>query len=126
MAYRLRKSNLLLLLTWLLASCDIEPVGIGTWDILIESPNGSVTTAWTISKDSIVTISGSSSILDDGMELEIDMAGSRIFWSTQIRNSSSLPEDASTMNFDGTVNGNVLSGTIYTQLGNRSVSGTRR
>lgn len=126
MAYRLRKSNLLLLLTWLLASCDIEPVGIGTWDILIESPNGSVTTAWTISKDSIVTISGSSSILDDGMELEIDMAGSRIFWSTQIRNSSSLPEDASTMNFDGTVNGNVLSGTIYTQLGNHSVSGTRR
>ncbi len=104
-----------------LSSCDITPVSAGVWDITIETDQGNRNATWTISPEPSLTISGSSELRVE----EIDLAGSRITWSTE---AWDFPDAAAAerVNFRGTVDGNRLAGTVYTQQGNFSVSGTRQ
>ena len=55
---------------------------------------------------------------------EVELAGSRINWSTDGENLPSLGI-ASRLSFNGTINGNELAGTLFTQQGNFTVTGRR-
>lgn len=120
-AYRL---ILLILSSTLLSSCDIEPVSVGVWDVTIEAPQGARNAIWTITSDPSLTISGSGSNRELQVE-EIDLAGSRIIWSSEALDIPSA-EVAERVNFRGTVDGNRLAGTIYTQQGNFTLNGRRQ
>ena len=104
-----------------LSSCDIVPVSVGTWDITIESSAGTSTGKWTIKDGPTLQISGTSEI----NVLEIDLAGSRITWSTDALDFG-LPGGPQRVNFRGTVDGDRLAGTIFTQQGNFTVTGNRQ
>lgn len=124
---QIMKAHQFLLLTLtcsLLTSCDIEPVSVGVWEVTIEAPQGSRDAIWTITSEPSLTISGSSGNRELQVE-EIDLAGSRIVWSAEALDLPTAAE-ADRVNFRGTVDGNRLAGTVYTQQGNFTVNGTRR
>ena len=106
----------------LLAACDIEPVSVGSWDIQIDTPDGVQTSVWTITAERTVTISGEADIVAG----EVDIQGSRIFWSTESPDPVNPSGPPLRETFVGTINGDDLAGTIYTTEGNLSVSGTRQ
>lgn len=110
-----------LLCLLMLPSCDITPVSVGVWDITIENDLGSQNAAWTITDDPSLTISG----INELQVEEIDLAGSRITWSTQALEFPGLTSGERS-NFRGTVDGNRLAGTLFTQQGNFTIYGDRR
>lgn len=104
-----------------LTACDFQPVAVGEWNIVIESPNGKQTAVWIIDADGSIEMQG-------GMQApasEVVLAGSHISWSLDTP-SIELPGETSRINFRGTVNGNELAGTLFTRQGNMSVYGKRR
>ena len=119
-----------LTLTWLralpilllLSSCDIVPVAVGEWDIETETDSGTDLSVWTITEPPAINISGAMTLQAE----EVEFAGSRLSWSAN--NAALSPEQTteSRINFNGTVDGNRLFGTLYTQQGNYSVEGRRR
>lgn len=112
----------LLPLLFLLAACDIEPVATGAWSIQTATNTGSETSIWTIAATGTIDASGGAITIDAG---SVVLAGSRISWSGTMPD----PANAATplnVNFNGTVDGNSMQGTLYTPLGNWSVSGSRQ
>ena len=106
----------------LLIGCDIEPVSVGTWDIEVATDSGMQFSVWTITADAIITVAG-----DPERSLnEVVLAGSRIMWSAELPNPNDSSGELLNMNFRGTVDGNNLQGTLFSTLGNFSVSGTRQ
>ena len=115
------RSTSALILLIALISCDITPVGVGVWEISIETDAGNQYATWTITDKPGLTISGNTDVLVE----EIDLAGSRVTWSTDalvFLNTS----PAERVNFRGTVDGNRIAGTVFTQQGNYTVNGTRQ
>lgn len=110
-----------LFLLLFLSSCDFTPVSVGVWDITIETEQGDRNTTWTITDEPALTIMGNSELSVE----EIDLAGSRITWSTE---AWDFPDAATAerVNFRGTVDGNRLAGTVFTQQGNFTVTGSRQ
>jgi len=108
-------------LTLLLCSCDIEPIAVGVWDVETESGNVPEAAVWRITDPPALTIEGIRSIEADS----VAFTGSRLSWSSNSSTIAALPDDAP-VNFAGTIDGNRLVGTLYTQLGNFTVNGTRR
>lgn len=111
----------LVLMTMVLSSCDIEPVSTGTWDIEVETASGIEDFVWTISSDGTVRMSGNSNHVAENAVL----AGSRISWSGESLSPENPSQTIST-NFNGTVDGDRLQGTLFTTLGNMTVSGNRQ
>ena len=91
------------------------------WEVSIETDAGNQNATWTITDKPGLTISGATDVLIE----EIDLAGSRVTWSSSalvFPNSS----PAERVNFRGTVDGNRMAGTVFTQQGNYTVNGTRQ
>jgi len=105
-----------------LSSCDIVPVAVGVWDIDTETASGIESSVWTITEPPAVVISGAMSLQAE----EVEFAGSRLSWSANYGAATQIPSPESRINFNGTVDGNRLFGTLYTQQGNYSVDGRRR
>ena len=98
-----------------------EPVSVGTWQISMEIENANQNSMWTITSEPTLIISTNSELQVD----EIELAGSRINWSTDARNIPSLGL-SDRISFNGTVNGSELAGTLFTQQGNYTVTGIRQ
>lgn len=105
----------------LLTACS-ERVSVGVWDVEISSADGLETAVWTITDPGGITMAGGTVVSAD----EVDLVGSRINWASGTANPDDRSAPSQRMTFTGTVNGDTLSGTIYTTEGNKNVSGTRR
>ncbi|GAB5500392.1 MAG: hypothetical protein PsegKO_27030 [Pseudohongiellaceae bacterium] len=101
-----------------LVACDIQPVAVGTWQVQVGDGQDTRQEIWTISDAGQITLARDSGSITTAVEL----AGSRVSWTT----GSMEPTASDRVNFSGTVNGNELSGTLFSQQGNRTVTGTRR
>lgn len=108
-------------LALLLAACDIEPVAVGVWDIETEADGTVETAVWTITDAPSLTIEGPRVIEAE----EVEFSGSRLSWSYAAPASANVGTVNRT-NFNGTIDGNRLSGTLFTQFGNFTVTGNRR
>jgi hypothetical protein len=106
----------------LLAACDIEPVSAGVWDMQVDTFTGVQPSVWTITANGTISMAADSVTVADEVVLE----GSRVSWSTESPNPDDPSGEMLRVNFNGTVDGDNLAGTIYTTLGNLSVSGTRQ
>ena len=104
----------------LLALLACEPISVGTWQTTIEMGNTDQDSTWIITPEPTLTISTNSEVSIE----EVELAGSRINWSTDGENLPSLGI-ASRLSFNGTINGNELAGTLFTQQGNFTVTGRR-
>ena len=118
----LNRISAIAILPLLVSACDMERVSEGSWDIQVETPGGTRSSVWTISDEPALTISGETALI----AAEVDLQGSRIFWSTEIPDPANPSGSMLRETFAGTVNGDNLAGTIYTTSGNLSVRGTRR
>ena len=118
----LNRISAIAILPLLVSACDMERVSEGSWDILVETPAGTRSSVWTISDEPALTMSGETPLT----AAEVDLQGSRIFWSTEMPDSNNPSGPMLRETFAGTVNGDSLAGTIYTTSGNFSVRGTRR
>lgn len=107
-------------LALLLSAC--EPVATGVWNIETEIDGEIQQSVWTITNQPSVSISGDLAIEAE----EVDFAGSRLSWSSSSASFGSESVDDTRVNFNGTVDGNRLFGTLYTQAGNFNVEGRRR
>lgn len=114
---RLLLASLALLM---LTGCDIQPVSAGVWNIEIDTPAARETSVWRIAADGAIDFGNAPFSLSDNAVLE----GSRIAWSGLASNPVA-PSQALSVNFNGTVNGNALQGTVFTTAGNWTVSGVR-
>ena len=103
-----------------LALFACEPISVGAWQTTIEMGNIDQDSTWIITAGPTLTISANSEISIK----EVELAGSRINWSTNGENLPSLGI-ASRLSFNGTINGNELAGTLFTQQGNFTVTGKR-
>lgn len=112
------RSSILVLALLSLVACDIQPVSVGEWDVDIAELNDSQSSTWAIASDGTINVTGNNPMTFKDALLD----GSRVSWSGQYVHSSGQPLDA---NFIGTVSGNSFQGTIFTQLGNFILSGTR-
>ena len=104
-----------------LVACDIEAVSVGLWNIEMDTPEGRQTSVWTIAADGKINMSGDTVTVTGDAILE----GSRIFWSGQTPETSDASAAMMNINFSGTVDGDSMQGTIFTTLGNYSVTGIR-
>ena len=105
-----------------LLGCDIPYVAEGSWDVVYELPNQQRAGVWHISEESGVKVEGELSLQIDQLEL----AGSRMSWSANATNPLEPTASVQRLNFNGTVNGNRFAGTLYTQSGNLTITGTRQ
>lgn len=105
-----------------LLSCDIPYVAEGSWDVVYELPGQQRFGVWHISEEIGVKVEGELSLLVD----ELELAGSRMSWSANATNPLEPAGSVQRLNFNGTVNGNRFAGTLYTQSGNLTVTGTRQ
>ena len=108
-----------------LAACDIQSVSVGEWAISTEGypdPSSTAQATWTITDSPSLSIVGTP-LLD--VE-EIELVGSRLMWSSSLADPTSPNGEPSRVNFNGTVNGNSLAGTLFTQFGNFTVRGVRQ
>ena len=103
-----------------LFACDIEPISVGTWEVSIQIEDTIHASTWRITSESSLTITGNTDIFIE----EIDLSGSRINWSTDAENIPML-NISDRINFNGTVDGNRLAGTLFSQQGNYTVNGRR-
>ncbi len=115
---RSRWPLLIALVIGALIACDIQPVAVGTWQVKIGDGQDPRQEIWTISGAGQITLARDSGNITTAVEL----AGSRVSWTT----GSMEPTASDRVNFSGTVNGNELSGTLFSQQGNHTVTGTRR
>ena len=115
-------SAILLLVALLFSGCDIRPVSVGVWEVEIDGPDGMQQSVWTITEQRTLSITGQSAFEAE----EIELAGSRFSWSSG--EGSLLFEGVNELqvNFNGTVDGNRFSGTLFTQLGNFTARGLRQ
>ena len=116
--HHLSRTLTLFIFSTALLAC--RPVSVGTWQTIIEIGNLNKELTWVISSEPALTI-----FLNSETRIEdIKLAGSRINWSTD---GSKLPSlgISSRISFNGTVNGNELAGTLFTQQGNFTVTGVR-
>lgn len=107
-----------------LTSCDIQPVSVGEWNITTVGLGGlsaAPQSVWTITDTPALTMEGSPSLVAE----EIALRGSRISWSSMMADPAN-PDSRSRVNFNGTVDGNRLAGTLFTQFGNFTVNGIRQ
>ena len=93
---------------------------MGAWQTTIEMGSTDQDSKWIITPEPTLTISANSEVSIE----EVELAGSRINWSTDGENLPSLGI-ASRLSFNGTINGNELAGTLFTQQGNFTVTGKR-
>lgn len=105
----------------LLFACDIQPVSVGEWDITMEGRGSTQQSSWSISAEAL-TMTGETALQVE----ELELAGSRISWSSNMANPESTAAETTRVNFNGTVDGDRLAGTLFTQFGNYTVTGTRR
>ena len=105
-----------------LLSCDIPYVAEGSWDVVYELPGQQRFGVWHISEESGVKVEGELSLQID----ELELAGSRMSWSANATNPLEPAGSVQRLNFNGTVNGNRFAGTLYTQSGNLTITGTRQ
>ena len=105
-----------------LLSCDIPYVAEGSGDVVYELPGQQRAGVWHISEKSGVKVEGELSLLVD----ELELAGSRMSWSANATNPLEPAGSVQRLNFNGTVNGNRFAGTLYTQSGNLTITGTRQ
>lgn len=105
-----------------LLSCDIPYVAEGSWDVVYELPGPQRFGVWHISEESGVKVEGELSLQID----ELELAGSRMSWSANATNPLEPAGSVQRLNFNGTVNGNRFAGTLYTQSGNLTITGTRQ
>ena len=103
-----------------LALLACEPISVGKWQTTIEMENTDQDSTWIITPEPTLTISTNSEVRIE----EVELAGSRINWSTDGENFPSLGI-TSRLSFNGTINGNELAGTLFTQQGNFTVTGRR-
>ena len=116
--HHLSRTLTLFIFSTALLAC--RPVSVGSWQTIIELGNFNKELTWFISSEPALTI-----LLDSETRIEdIELAGSRINWSTD---GSKLPSlgISRRISFNGTVNGNELAGTLFTQQGNFTVTGVR-
>ena len=105
-----------------LLSCDIPYVAEGNWDVVYELPGQQRFGVWHISEEIGVKVEGELSLRID----ELELAGSRMSWSANATNPLEPAGSVQRLNFNGTVNGNRFAGTLYTQSGNLTITGTRQ
>ena len=105
-----------------LLSCDIPYVAEGSWDVVYELPGQQRFGVWHISEESGVKVEGELSLQID----ELELAGSRMSWSANATSPLEPAGSVQRLNFNGTVNGNRFAGTLYTQSGNLTITGTRQ
>ena len=105
-----------------LLSCDIPYVAEGSWDVVYELPGQQRFGVWHISEEIGVKVEGELSLRID----ELELAGSRMSWSANATNPLEPAGSVQRLNFNGTVNGNRFAGTLYTQSGNLTITGTRQ
>ena len=103
-----------------LALLACEPISVGAWQTTIELGSTDQDSTWIITPEPTLTISANSEVSIE----EVELAGSRINWSTDGENLPSLGI-ASRLSFNGTINGNELAGTLFTQQGNFTITGRR-
>ena len=103
-----------------LALLGCEPISVGAWSTTIEMGSTDHDTTWIITSEPTLTIFANCEVNIE----EIELAGSRINWSTDGENLPSLAI-GSRVSFNGTINGNELAGTLFTQQGNFTVTGRR-
>lgn len=110
-----------LAMTVLVTACDIEAVSVGEWNIITDTPSGAQPSVWSIAADGEISMVGDTvtAVVADFIE------GSRFAWSLELPNPENSAEPLN-VNFSGTVDGDRLQGTIFTTLGNFSVSGIRQ
>ena len=113
---------LAILLTLLLAACDIPYVAEGSWDVVYVLPDREIHATWHIDEDAGLRMEGMLVMTID----EFELAGSRMSWSADAPTPLDPAGETQRMNFNGTVNGNRFAGTLYTQSGNLTVNGSRR
>ena len=105
----------------LLSACDIEPVAVGVWDVVTEAGGATEEAVWTITACPSLTIEGPRTIEAE----EVELSGSRLSWS-YVASAPNRDAGETRTNFNGTIDGDRLSGTLFTQFGNFTVTGERR
>ena len=105
-----------------LLSCDIPYVAEGSWDVVYELPGQQRSGVWHISEENGMNVEGELNLQID----EFELAGSRMYWSANSTNPLEPAGSVQRLNFNGTVNGNRLAGTLYTQSGNLTITGIRQ
>jgi hypothetical protein len=103
-----------------LVSCEIEPISVGTWEVQIQAENASYSFTWILTSEPELRVTGSGNFVAE----EVELSGSRINWSAE-RYDSLLPGISDRVNFNGTVSGDQLAGTLFSQQGNYTVTGKR-
>lgn len=103
-----------------LISCEIEPISVGTWEVQIQAENASYSFTWILTSEPELRVTGSGNFVAE----EVELSGSRINWSTE-RYDFLLPGISDRVNFNGTVSGDQLAGTLFSQQGNYTVTGKR-
>ena len=106
----------------LLIGCDIPYVAEGSWDVSYELPAQEINAVWHIDAESGLRMEGDLVMT----VIELELAGSRMSWSADAPSPLDPNGEVQRINFNGTVNGNRFAGTLYTQSGNLTVSGTRQ
>ena len=105
-----------------LLSCDIPYVAEGSWDVVYELPGQQRSGVWHISEENGMNLEGELNLQID----EFELAGSRMYWSANSTNPLEPAGSVQRLNFNGTVNGNRLAGTLYTQSGNLTITRIRQ
>ncbi|MDG2140941.1 MAG: hypothetical protein P8K27_05545 [Gammaproteobacteria bacterium] len=103
-----------------LISCEIEPISVGTWEVQIQAENASYSFTWILTSEPELRVTGSGNFVAE----EVELSGSRINWSAE-RYDFLLPGISDRVNFNGTVSGDQLAGTLFSQQGNYTVTGKR-
>ena len=96
-------------------------VAEGSWDVVYELRPATLR-CLAHQRRSGVKVEGELSLQID----ELELAGSRMSWSANATNPLEPAGSVQRLNFNGTVNGNRFAGTLYTQSGNLTVTGTRQ
>lgn len=116
------RSLLAIVLSFLLATCDIPYVAEGSWDVVYELPDREINATWHIDEEAGLRMEGMLVMTID----ELELSGSRMSWSADAPSPLDPAGATQRMNFNGTVSGNRFAGTLYTQSGNLTVNGSRR
>ena len=104
----------------LLTSCDIEPISVGTWEVEIQAENATYRFTWILTSEPELMVTGSGNFIAE----EVELSGSRINWSAEGYDFL-LPGINDRVNSNGTVSGDQLAGTLFSQQGNYTVAGKR-
>ena len=103
-----------------LTSCEIEPISVGTWEVEIQAENATYRFTWILTSEPELMVTGSGNFIAE----EVELSGSRINWSAEGYDFL-LPGINDRVNFNGTVSGDQLAGTLFSQQGNYTVAGKR-